>query len=180
MERKQVAARELQELDQKLKSKKDEDGRLGSSPVKPVHEDQQNELPPRGWYVDTAEAIHDLAFREKNPWQKCQCQHRPQLEWNRVAIVTTLIAKISSPETSKLATTSSLHNSTSTTRAKPKIPPLGGSQPPSPSQQNGHAGVGGRGLDAKAKERLKLIREEYQRREMEHKQAAARIEVLEA
>ncbi|XP_019526904.3 mediator of RNA polymerase II transcription subunit 12 isoform X1 [Aedes albopictus] len=41
-----------------------------------------------------------------------------------------------------------------------------------PVQQNGH--IGGRGLDAEAKERLKQRREEDQRREMERKQAAAR------
>ncbi|XP_062555069.1 uncharacterized protein LOC134220102 isoform X2 [Armigeres subalbatus] len=41
-----------------------------------------------------------------------------------------------------------------------------------PFQQNGH--IGGRGLDAEAKERLKQRREEDQRREMERKQAAAR------
>ncbi|EAT42630.1 AAEL005867-PA, partial [Aedes aegypti] len=41
-----------------------------------------------------------------------------------------------------------------------------------PVQQNGH--IGGRGLDAEAKERLKQRREEDQKREMERKQAAAR------
>ncbi|KAL1396899.1 hypothetical protein pipiens_010168 [Culex pipiens pipiens] len=39
---------------------------------------------------------------------------------------------------------------------------------------NGHVGVGCRGLDAEAKERLMLRREDVQRRAMENKQAAAR------
>lgn len=53
-------------------------------------------------------------------------------------------------------------------------PPSNVSQPPHTSQQNGHASVGGRGLDAEAKERLKLRREEVQRKKMERKQVAAR------